>query len=659
MHAQRLLLLFGYLLGLTSLLVAQTPICTIQGSGAFSALDGQVHTTTGIVTAIHVGSGTIQGYFIEDPTCDASAATSNGLFVYQPNAIGIIVGQRVQVTGTVDEFQGLTELRSITNVQVVGSGAVPPTEITLPITALNMWERYEGMLLRFPQQLVVTDTRNWIQFGEVMLASERLPFPTEVVDPNDAVATNTTSSGTGNVAAVQARSTLNERSRILLDDGRTTSYPDPPPLLGPQGTLRTGSTLTGLTAVLSYAFDAYRLHPAGAVPLVHTPRPAAPAPEGDLKLASLNVLNYFTTLGVWGATTTAELQRQRTKLVAALQALDADALVLCELENNDVAWADLLAALNTAMGAGSYAAREADAFGSAGTKTVLFYKPAVLTPQGPLQALNTSLFQRPHLTQAFVVNATGGRFLLSSVHLRSKLCDNATGSNLDQGDGQGCYNAMRRDQATALLDHWSDVRTSTGIPAQVILGDFNAYAQEDPIDRLRAGGLVDLLPEEVYSYRFEGSFGRLDHAFGTAASASAVGGAAVWNLNSDEPAELDYREVNLSLYQPGPYRSADHDALVVGLHSDLINVGIAAQEATMPAVVLQQDHHRLVWSSTDGTPFRIEVLDALGRQLITTTSHVAVVAQDLNAVAAQVLLWRALRADGTLVGQGRVEAISK
>lgn len=655
MTVQRLLATFCHLLGLTGFVAAQTPICTIQGSGTFSALDGQVHTTTGIVTAIHVGSGTIQGYFIEDPTCDTDPATSNGLFVYQPNATGISVGQRLQVTGTVDEFQGLTELRSITNVQVLGGGTVTPTEITLPITTLNNWERYEGMLLRFPQQLVVTDTRNWVQYGEVMLASERLPFPTEVVDPNDAVATNTTSSGAGNVAAVQARFALNERARILLDDGRTTSYPAPPPLLGPQGTLRTGSTVTGLTAVLSYAFDAYRLHPAGAVPMVHAPRPAAPAPAGDLRLASLNVLNYFTTLGVWGASTTTELQRQRTKLVAALQAIDADALVLCELENNDVAWADLLAALNTAMGVGTYAAREADAGGSGGTKTVLFYKPAVLTPQGPLQALNTSLFQRPHLSQGFVVNATGGRFLLSSVHLRSKLCDNATGGNLDQGDGQGCYNVLRRDQATALLEHWAEVRASTGISAQIALGDFNAYAQEDPIDRLRAGGLQDLLPEGAHSYRFEGTFGRLDHAFGTAPAVAAMAGAAVWHLNSDEPAELDYREENLPLYQPGPYRSADHDALVIGLHSDLINVGVVAHtvEGDGP-VQVRRAGEGLVWTSSATGPFRVQVCDVQGRILFTTTPHVEAVRLAMSGIAAQVLVWRAVGADGTPIAQGRV-----
>ena len=70
--------LFLVLPFLGTALLAQTPICTIQGSGAASSLDGQVVTTTGTVTAVFQGAGTVQGYFIEDPACDADVATSNG-----------------------------------------------------------------------------------------------------------------------------------------------------------------------------------------------------------------------------------------------------------------------------------------------------------------------------------------------------------------------------------------------------------------------------------------------------------------------------------------------------------------------------------------------------------------------------------------------------
>jgi len=629
-------------------LLAQTPICTIQGNGAASPLDGQVVTTIGTVTAVYQGAGTVQGYFIEDPTCDANVNTSNGIFVYQTSAPGIAVGQRIQVTGTVDEFQGLTEIRNVSDVQQLGIATLEPTTLLLPIDDLNNWERHEGMLLRFPQELVVNSTGNWLQYGEVVLGPERAFTATQLVDPNDAVATGTNTTGSGNVAAVLALEALNDRGRIILDDGRTFSYPEPPPLLGAEGTLRTGSTITDLTAVLHYAFDEYRLHPVGAVQIVHVPRPEVPVVGGSVRVASLNVLNYFTTLGEWGAATTAERQRQRTKLVAALQAVDADAVVLCELENNDVAWADLLGAVNAAMGNGTYQALEEGAFGSGGTKSVIFYKPAVLSETGPLYVLNTFTFQRPHLTQAFTVNASSGRFLLSSMHLRSKLCDNATGGNVDQGDAQGCFNDLRRTQAEELVAFWAGIRGSTGIAAQVVVGDMNAYAQEDPLDVFREAGLATMLDEEDHSYRFRGTFGALDHVLATSAMASVMSGAAVWHINSDEPAELGYQEDNLAYYQPNAFRCSDHDMLVLGLEADGLSVGVSAPTViTGLRALVNAGTRQVLWTGGTEPLLGLDLMDVQGRQLLQHSSTSSTeLRMDLSGLPSGVYFWRCALAHG-------------
>ena len=63
-----------------------------------------------------------------------------------------------------------------------------------------------------------------------------------------------------------------------------------------------------------------------------------------------------------------------------------------------------------------------------------------------------------------------------------------------------------------------------------MLGDLNAYREEDPIDALRAGGLVDLLAQHVpegprYSYVHDAQAGYLDHALATPALADKVTGA--------------------------------------------------------------------------------------------------------------------------------------
>ena len=61
---------------------------------------------------------------------------------------------------------------------------------------------------------------------------------------------------------------------------------------------------------------------------------------------------------------------------------------------------------------------------------------------------------------------------------------------------------------------WPDP-TGTGAENELILGDLNAYAQEDPIQALEAAGYTDVagsvLGEESYSYVFDGQVGTLDY----------------------------------------------------------------------------------------------------------------------------------------------------
>jgi predicted extracellular nuclease len=102
-----------------------------------------------------------------------------------------------------------------------------------------------------------------------------------------------------------------------------------------------------------------------------------------LKVASSNVLNYFTTLGARGANTEAEFARQKAKIVEAIAGLDADVVGLMEIENNaDGAVNDLVAALNAKIGAGTYAAVNSGKFGTDQIKVDILYKPARVSRVG-------------------------------------------------------------------------------------------------------------------------------------------------------------------------------------------------------------------------------------------------------------------------------------
>jgi hypothetical protein len=71
---------------------------------------------------------------------------------------------------------------------------------------------------------------------------------------------------------------------------------------------------------------------------------------------------------------------------------------------------------------------------------------------------------------------------------------------------------------------------------------------------------------------FDGQWGYLDHAFGSASIVSQITGVADYHINSDEPSVLDYntdfKTPNLigTLYAPDEFRVSDHDPVLIGLN---------------------------------------------------------------------------------------------
>jgi uncharacterized protein len=178
---------------------------------------------------------------------------------------------------------------------------------------------------------------------------------------------------------------------------------------------------------------------------------------------------------------------------------------------------------------------------------------------------------RPALAQSFQEVATGEVFTAAVNHLKSKGSSCAGVGDPDIGDGQGNCNGTRTAAAIALAEWLATDPTGSGDPDRLIIGDLNAYAKEDPIAALSSRGYVDLIdrylaPTARYSYVFAGQAGYLDHGLANAALVGQVSGVTVWHINSDEPSALDYNNYNQpALYQPGPYRSSDHDPVIVGL----------------------------------------------------------------------------------------------
>lgn len=526
---------------------ADHQIADVQGDGEASPLAGRTVRVEGVVTADFQRPDQLKGFFVQDPTPDRDPRTSDGLFVYSTEEVA--VGDRVLVTGKAVEFNGLTELSPVSAVDVCGKGRIAPTPVRLPLRGGATLERYEGMLLRFGQRLTATEVYTLGRYGEVTVsAGGRLFQPTD---------------GHGSTQAG------NDARKLLVDDASNIQNPDTIPYTDPR-VLRIGDSAAGLTGVLDYGFGEYRLEPTETAHFANTNRrPKKPRHVGgDVRVASFNTLNWFTTLNRRGADTAEEQERQLAKLTAALKGLNADVVGLMEVENNgDTAVKAIVDRLNQETGAGTYAWVRHPYPGADEIHVALIYKPAKVVPAGAATSSQDPVFDRPPLVQTFRPAAGGTAFTMIVNHFKSKGCGDATGPDEDQGDGQGCYNARRVEQAEAIR------AIADGVVNPLVVGDLNAYTGEDPVKVLTAAGLVSqtrrfVRPADRYSYVFDGQSGELDHALAGRSLSRRVTGATIWHINSDEPVFLDYNtEFNPpEFYRPDAFRSSDHDPVLLGLN---------------------------------------------------------------------------------------------
>lgn len=585
-------------------------------------------------------------------TTDGTPGASDAIFVYGANSMpaGVAIGDSVEVTGKVAEFAGSTQL-------VPAAGGVVELETALdPVTALEIAypttetdrEAQEGMLLAPTDDFTVTNSYNINTFAEVGLATgdEPLRQPTE-------------HAGDSNTFALNAIKADNAARGVVLDDGTSVNYMtnaaaknEPLPWLTPANPIRVGAeaTLTG-PVVLEYRFNTWRFQPTSpvfdngaSVATFENTRPANAAPRdvgGDLKIATFNVLNYFNTTGEQyvangaaqvppvntqctfyedrqgnkianntcgvvtngtnagngprGAATTASLERQRAKIVTAINALDADVVGLQEVESSvklvgetdrDDALRSLVEALNADAGAGTWrfvhSPGEATLATSVTEQDVIrpafIYRAASVEPVGQSDILfGTTEFAnaREPLAQAFKAKGAldDAAFAVILNHFKSKGDSQtpATGDNANSVD-TGAFNGDRTRQATRLVQFANDFASARDIDAVFLAGDLNSYSEEDPIRALEQGGfeLIDSTEEGEESYSFSGLSGSLDHVLGNADALAMVTGADIWDINAAESVAFQYSRYNYNVtdfWQPNqPFAASDHNPEIIGIN---------------------------------------------------------------------------------------------
>ena len=631
-----------------------TRISAVQGSGDATPLAGQTVTVQGMLTSC---APNLNGFVLQatrPEEMDGDPATSEGLFVYYGTAAGAKpgfvdscpTGTTYQVTGRPAEYNGQTQLASPGNYVVAFTGGTlpAPVKIMLPVAQVSDLERYEGMLVEVASataggKLVVTDNFTLGRYGNVTLAADGLQMQFTELNAPDTPA---------NLAWLAEL----KRHQIQLDD--RSSAQNPLQVLGRGGnplsaanTLRAGDGVDRIVGYLDQ-FDSglalhessYRVQPTVTPVFAGAARPMAadiPAAirSARVKLASANVLNYFTTLGTAsfntplgnaiaarGASNATEFTRQQDKIVANLIGLDADVYGLMELQNNGFATptgttTDGKSAIKSLTDALNAKAKPGDVFAfstgpfksgsgtaaAAGSDAItvgIIYKSNRLTPVGqavvPDQADLTKYDafwgpaaqngNRVPVAQTFQVNQTDGtpdpageKFTVVVNHFKSK-GSGTVEQGIDRDDGQGNAYLAREKAAAQLLAWLATHPTGDADPDVLLLGDFNAYSQEKAVKDLIAGGYPKV--SSGYSYAFDGLWGSLDHLFASQAlvASGQIVGTTKWHINAEEPVVLDYNTdfpKPANTYAPDAYRSSDHNPLLIGL-----NLGVVPAQFSLP-----------------------------------------------------------------------------
>ena len=588
---------------------ASTPIADLQ-----TATQNQQYVVRGVITADYRYDNGFSGFYVQTADSQSKPNLSNAIFVYLPVASQIkggAVGDEVILRGNLTTFENqlrIGQLSSeITTCNTNAGSTVTATPLQLPFDGLTnttglVPKRYQGMLVKLPQTLTVSENYNFGRYGQLSLSLGRLYIPTNLFPPKSAEA--------------QALALSNLNSKIELDDGYSNQNRTPwlPVGFNAANSIRSGYQLKNVEGILEYRFGAWRIQPIlnKAQPEIvkeTNPRNSIIQKETkQIRVAAFNVLNYDNAVvnGLKpdrGANTVSEFNRQHAKIVSALKAIDADVYGLMEIVNNGYDEKSALAYLTKALGSDwKYVIPpKQNKLGTDVIAVAIIYNSKRVKPVNDAAIFDDGTeLNRVTMAQTFQPLSGGKQFTIVPNHLKSKgSCPKDTTSNdADQKDGQGCWNATRLNAVNKITQWAATNPTKAAQPNYLFVGDLNSYAKEDPILAFEKAKYKVLLNDEkvgqgknAYSYVFGvasdtngfGGAGNLDHAIADENLYAHVKRAFAWHINADEPTALDYNEEFKSpeqiaaFYADDAYRSSDHDPIIVDL--DLNNTVTTTPES--------------------------------------------------------------------------------
>ena len=505
----------------------------------------------GLVSGVVQDKGQLGGFYIQD----ARYFYKKSVFVNSLEQVS--VGDEVLLNAIIIEKNNETQLDNVELLKILSHNRfINVEQISLPISD-EQWEELEGCLVEINDNLQISDSYQFNKYGQLLLSNGELIQETELFDAQD------------DSLEIIELTFQQELNSIYIDDLSDLKFPKIDSLYIDPFKVVVGAKCSKIKGFVSQYNKTYKVRLVNDLTVEQFVPPNLIDLDTDLKIMNFNLYNLFNGNGKKegfptsrGAKSYDAYQLQLKKLASAIYAVDPDILAMMELENDgEDEFSSIQQFCDYLNKHGDRQYEIAHTHGVIGDypiKTGIIYDPSVVETKYKAQYHNHPNFSRPSLSQRFMYNDSL-EFVLCANHFKSKGSRNAKGLDLDQKDGQASYNYKRTLQAKTLLDIIDSLYFDENI---IVLGDFNAYSQEDPIQALQSTNL-NRLETVNHSYVYKGKNGSLDHIFVSDNFKDHIDQVQTWNINSIYPSWINY---SYNLADSSYFRSSDHNPMILGVN---------------------------------------------------------------------------------------------
>lgn len=407
-------------------------------------------------------------------------------------------------------------------------------KVKFPESFADGWDQYVGEMVQITTPLYVSGN----YYDSLILSPERLYVPEE----------RAYGLADGDSTEYWVIKKANRENSLRLSC-KITNYK-----------VRTGAVLKNLTARVVAPGKLVT----GAAPTFLNNKPEAKPkmPKNGLLICATNIQNYFFDLGGYAQRKTTKKQQllQTEKICKAFQQIDADIYALCEIQRGDSAPQMLVDAMN------AMAKKEKYAYVSNGWDNqdmiscgYIYRKDRVRTYGEMVHgyADTASHYHYRLIAMGFEELSTGEKFVLNINHLRSKRGTGAESNEKRMANVDSLLVMLDKIEGEQMFDD-ADI---------LLVGDYNSYAQEEPIQTIVRAGYADMIVRNdstSYSYVYHSEAGCLDRVFASETMAKQVQKVAVYHLNTDYFYSRGFKRG----LDDTMFRYADHDPVLISVKLD-------------------------------------------------------------------------------------------